>query len=106
MKREHVEIMVEYLCCRNPDQLSPLHTSLSYLKLMIICNKQGIKPECLDKVGSKETREIIEGCTKAKIDERYYEGLFSGLHLCLRSYRLIVNSEVLIFNDSFDRQVA
>jgi len=38
---------------------------------MIICDEQGIKPECLDKVGSKEIRQIIEGCTKAKIDERY-----------------------------------
>lgn len=34
---------------------------------------QGIKPECLDKVGSKEIREIIEGCTKAKMDERYLD---------------------------------
>ena len=34
-------------------------------------NIQGIKPECLDKVGSKEIRQIIEGCTKAKMDERY-----------------------------------
>lgn len=66
-----MEIVLEYLCCRNPDQLSPLHTLLSYLKLMMNCNKQGIKPECLDKVGSKEIRQIIEGCTKAKIDERY-----------------------------------
>jgi len=46
---------------------------------MIICDKQGIKPECLDKVGSKEIRQIIEGCTKAKIDERYLSRFISWL---------------------------
>ena len=41
------------------------------LNAITICDKQGIKPECLDKVGSKEVRQIIEVCTKAKINERY-----------------------------------
>ncbi|KAL9963881.1 hypothetical protein ACROYT_G027434 [Oculina patagonica] len=31
----------------------------------------GIKPESLDKVASKEIRQIIEGCTEFKIDKRY-----------------------------------
>lgn len=47
-----------YMECQNPAQI--------YRRVV-----SGIKPECLDKVGSKEIRQIIEGCTKAKIEERY-----------------------------------
>lgn len=47
-----------YMECQNPAQI--------YRRVV-----SGIKPECLDKVGSKEVRQIIEGCTKANIDQRY-----------------------------------
>lgn len=47
-----------YMECQNPAQI--------YRRVV-----SGIKPESLDKVGSKEIRQIIEGCTKAKMDERY-----------------------------------
>jgi len=37
---------------------------------VVLSNLQGVRPEAFDKVENPEVRDIIDGCTKTKINER------------------------------------